>query len=782
MLKIISIHKTHRILILLLGLALAGCGGSDSTATVVTPPNPVVPVDPVDPVDPEPTSDKPNILLIIADDQGIDSSADYSFTQDPPTTPNISELAAKGLVFDNNWATPTCAPTRAAIITGKHGVNTGVLSVPGDLDDEEETIFEFLAANENTQDYASALFGKWHLGGANTSETDPIDNGVPYFAGTLQGGINNYNRWDLTTVSIDSSVETVRSLEYNTSKLTELATDWIGAQDSPWFVWLAYSSPHSPFHWPDEALHTRTGQTETTCANASTNDNEAVLRECYLAMIEAMDTEIGNLLNSMTDEERANTIVIYVGDNGTPVQVRDASLLGADQAKASLHEGGVRTPLIISGFGVGREGERETRMVSVTDLYATIAELAGSDVHSVNDSISLVDYFSHNAGEDRTHTYADYSSNRVDGWTIRNHTHQLIHDHDEETLHALSPNTLGNVDVTNIASEELYELQVEGAEIRGELGNLVAYPQGEALDITHGGDHGIMNIRASTCARFVKEYTASAYDIFGTASESDDVLLISNVSISVENGECIVESNNIPNHNFQDTATFPANNVTSEQNFVYRIPAAPKFADAVTPLDVSNEQGFFINGVKIDIFAAACLGFGDERTQCGRNADLGTNEWRFDPMFEANGFSTDSHNAHTQPNGAYHYHGNPNALFTQSASEESGVIGFAADGFPIFGSYVNDKGQIRKVTSSYQLKAGDRPIIDVGGSSANYSQRPYNGAFRQDYEYVEGSGDLDECNGMTYGGIYGYYVTDGFPYVVGCHKGTRENNWFNGGQ
>ena len=84
---------------------------------------------------------------------------------------------------------------------------------------------------------------------------------------------------------------------------------------------------------------------------------------------------------------------------------------------------------------------------------------------------------------------------------------------------------------------------------------------------------------------------------------------------------------------------------------------------------------------------------------------------------------------------------NPNALFTQSASEESGVIGFAADGFPIFGSYVNDKGQIRKVTSSYQLKAGDRPIIDVGGSSANYSQRPYNGAFRQDYEYVEGSGN-----------------------------------------
>lgn len=779
--KIIIGYLANCLFILFLGGALAGCGGgSESPPEAVVPPEPVVPTAPVDPVDPEPTSDKPNILLIIADDQGIDSSAEYSFTQDPPTTPNISELAAKGLVFDNNWATPTCAPTRAAIITGKHGMHTGVLSVPGDLRDEDETLFEFLAANENTQDYATALFGKWHLGGENAIETDPIDNGVPYFAGILQGGINNYDRWDLTTASVDNTAETVQSLEYNTSKLTELATDWIATQDSPWFLWLAYSAPHSPFHWPDEALHTRTGQTEATCYDASTNDDESVLRECYLAMIEAMDTEIGNLLNSMSDEDRANTVVIYVGDNGTPVQVRDSSLLGADQAKASLHEGGVRTPLIISGFGVGREGERETRLVSVTDLFATIAELAGSDFNSIHDSISLVDYFSYTGGEDRTHTYSDYSANRVDGWTIRNHSHQLIHDHGEETLHVLAPNTLGNVDITNIAGEALYELQIEGAEIRGELGDLVAYPQGDPLDITHSGDHGIMNIRASTCARFVKQYTASAYDIFGTSSTSDDVLLTSNVSISVENGECIVDANNIPNHNFQDTATFPANNVTSEQNFVYRIPAAPTFADSITPLDVGNEQGFLINGVKIDIFAAACLGHGDERTQCGANVNLGNNEWRFDPMFEANGFSTDSHNAHTQPNGAYHYHGNPNALFSQSATEESGVIGFAADGFPIFGSYVNDKGQIRKVTSSYQLKSGNRPVIDVGGSSVSYSQQPYNGAFRQDYEYVEGAGDLDECNGMTKDGIYGYYITDGFPYVIGCHKGIRDNNWFTG--
>ncbi|MGD1919345.1 MAG: YHYH protein, partial [Pleurocapsa sp.] len=134
--------------------------------------------------------------------------------------------------------------------------------------------------------------------------------------------------------------------------------------------------------------------------------------------------------------------------------------------------------------------------------------------------------------------------------------------------------------------------------------------------------------------------------------------------------------------------------------------------------------------------------------------------------------NTDSPHAHTQENGGYHYHGNPKALFDDSDnSKASPVIGFAADGFPIFGSYFDDNGNIRQVRSSYQLKSGSRP------SGAENPGGTYDGEFDDDYEYVEGFGDLDECNGMTVNGVYGYYVTDSYPYIMGCFSGTPDHSF-----
>ena len=135
-----------------------------------------------------------------------------------------------------------------------------------------------------------------------------------------------------------------------------------------------------------------------------------------------------------------------------------------------------------------------------------------------------------------------------------------------------------------------------------------------------------------------------------------------------------------------------------------------------------------MNGVKVDILAAACFGVGDERTGCTDPEQ----PWRFDPMFSANGFRVDSHNAHTQPNGAYHYHGNPNALFDDDSSAISPLVGFAADGFPIFGSYFDDGSGIRKARSSFRLKAGSRP--DGNGNPGG----THDGTYRDDYEYVDG--------------------------------------------
>ena len=99
-------------------------------------------------------------------------------------------------------------------------------------------------------------------------------------------------------------------------------------------------------------------------------------------------------------------------------------------------------------------------------------------------------------------------------------------------------------------------------------------------------------------------------------------------------------------------------------------------------------------------------------------------------------FGTDAHNAHTQPDGTYHYHAGPSALFPEYPTKDSPVIGFAADGFPIFGSYfTDDSGALRAAKGSYQLKNGMRP------SGPDNPDGQYDGTFIDDYEFIEGSGD-----------------------------------------
>ena len=90
------------------------------------------------------TRDRPNIILIISDDQGLDSSSQYAYSNNPPVTPILDDLALNGIVFDSVWATPACTPTRSAIITGKYGFNTGITSVGDELSTDHETLHKYL--------------------------------------------------------------------------------------------------------------------------------------------------------------------------------------------------------------------------------------------------------------------------------------------------------------------------------------------------------------------------------------------------------------------------------------------------------------------------------------------------------------------------------------------------------------------------------------------------------------------------------------------------------------
>lgn len=182
------------------------------------------------------------------------------------------------------------------------------------------------------------------------------------------------------------------------------------------------------------------------------------------------------------------------------------------------------------------------------------------------------------------------------------------------------------------------------------------------------------------------------------------------------------------------------------------------------------------NGVPLDLLSAGCYRPNHPMADADGNVPIGcsTNDpWLLDPLGTTSRFGADQHNAHTQPDGFYHYHGNPQAMFDDYPGPlGSPVIGFAADGFPIYGShfYDQDTGSERKALSGYTLKSGTRPdsATDLGGS--------YDGTYVDDWEYTA-SGDLDECNGMAVNGQYGYNVTDSYPWVMGCLSGVADGSF-----
>jgi len=361
---------------------------------------------------------KPNILLIIADDMGLDASPNYTVGSIKPNLPIIENLVQTGITFNNVWSNPTCSPTRATILTGKYGFNTGVLKVDDELSTSETSLQKYLDTQLNST-YSSAVIGKWHL---SKDANHPNNIGLNYYAGSIGGGLKNYWDWDLVI-----NGEKTPSTYYNTSKYTDLAIDWVNNQSDPWFLWLAYNAPHTPFHLPPTNLHTQ-GELPTDDTSINTNP-----LPYYLASIEAMDSEIGRLLNEMSTEEKDNTVIIFIGDNGTPNQV--VQEYDSRRAKGSIYQGGINVPMIISGKNVNRFNEIENSLINTTDLFATIANIAGVQVDEINDSKNFIDLFSNSEVKIRDYVYAE-TENDI---TIRNSTHKyLLFQDGSEALYDLS--------------------------------------------------------------------------------------------------------------------------------------------------------------------------------------------------------------------------------------------------------------------------------------------------------------------------------------------------------
>ena len=145
-------------------------------------------------------------------------------------------------------------------------------------------------------------------------------------------------------------------------------------------------------------------------------------------MMEALDSELGRLLSSLPSEQRENTIVIFVGDNGTPGDVAQRPY-NRYQAKSTIFEGGIHVPMIVAGAGVIRKGVREAALINTTDLFATIADLAGTGVTQLGDSISFKHLLVNKPGPLRRFLYADFHnqlSELGNAWAIRDNRYKFI--------------------------------------------------------------------------------------------------------------------------------------------------------------------------------------------------------------------------------------------------------------------------------------------------------------------------------------------------------------------
>lgn len=337
-----------------------------------------------------------NVLLIIADDFGTDSQSLYNTTPGATaTTPNINSLAATGVRFTQGYAYPVCSPTRACILTGRMGFRTGlgdVVTAASALTAAELTLPEVIAQHNNLGIQAG-MFGKWHLSDGTPAAVRNLPNtigGWPHYAGSTSGALMSYTSWQKTTNGTNATVTT-----YPTTDLVNDAVAWINARNAsnqPWVAWLAFNAPHTPFHVPPTNLH-------------SYGSNPATNLLKYRAAVEAMDTEIGRLLQAVNS---ANTDIIFIGDNGTPGQVIQAPYDNT-HAKDSLYEGGTRVPFIIKGPSVSAGGRTDGSLVHVVDLFSTILEMAGVPLPAsvTLDSRSLMPILAQQEPGDRSRLYVE---------------------------------------------------------------------------------------------------------------------------------------------------------------------------------------------------------------------------------------------------------------------------------------------------------------------------------------------------------------------------------------
>ena len=317
---------------------------------------------------------KPNIILILADDQGWkDAGFMGSKYYD---TPVLDALAASGMTFTNAYANaPNCAPTRACLLTGlytpRHGIYTVNSSARGKsafrrlIPIENKTILDtsFITIAEVMvkHGYATTSIGKWHLGNDSIGlpQSQGFDENIGgYHRGHPRSYFSPYNNPYLSDGPEG---------EYLTDRLTDEAIDFIERNmDNPFFLYLPHYAVHTPIQAKDSI----------TTIFISREPEGKQKNPKYAAMIKSLDEGIGRVVNKIEELELSdNTIIIFMSDNGGHGMVTGMEPLRG--SKGMLYEGGIRVPFIVSWPDKIEAGIKSDIPVAGTDLFLTILKLSG---------------------------------------------------------------------------------------------------------------------------------------------------------------------------------------------------------------------------------------------------------------------------------------------------------------------------------------------------------------------------------------------------------------------
>lgn len=392
------------------------------------------------------TDRKPNVIIIVADDQGY---ADVSFNpyhQKEVSTPNIDALAKSGITFTSGYASGfVCSPTRASLMTGRYQHRMGIYTA-GEGGSGVPLDEKFIPQYLKPAGYVSAAFGKWHLG--LTPEYNPVSRGFDYFYGFMGRGAHDYFKLDdIEGGPLYRNLQPIKQENgYLTTNLAAEAVSFIEKnKDKPFFAYVAFNAVHTPAQAPQQDID-----------KFNTGDS---IRNILLAMLVHLDLGVGEIIKTLKKNKLyENTLVIYLSDNGgaTAMHARNEPLRGNKQLN---YEGGVRVPFLMSWPGKIKPSQEINIPVISFDLLPTVCAAAGVAIEKSNKPLDGKNLLPLAFGKtNKLHDYLCW--NGGDGqWAIRKDDWKIYGKNNRTELYDLKADLAEKNDLSKTNTAKLEELK-----------------------------------------------------------------------------------------------------------------------------------------------------------------------------------------------------------------------------------------------------------------------------------------------------------------------------------